>query len=312
VSVSKVKKKKLGSASSDICPKAGYMRVYNKFGMSYCMETRCKTRRCLGCRDKVQSLIRQRIEAGCLMVGPSYLITLTYKATTNGYGRGAASVRGDWKRWLRTMKEHSPNLSWFKVMELTKKKTPHMHVIAGGLSENPVTACETRASYSERWLQAPCSCREHEYSRYWRDVTGDSYVVDVRAVVGAGGAAKYLSKYLTKAVMQRDELEEMGFKRMFQTSRNWPGFERLRLAGTARGDWVKTEFGYKGVVGSAGFQSQAENDIDNPLGSRVGSPLAKFFADRGMKKRKLSIIEGIYNAQINWPANEPIYDTGRA
>lgn len=41
---------------------------------------------------------------------------------------------------------------------------------------------------------------QRKISTIWKAVTGDSYIVDVRAVRGKRGAARYLAKYLTKAL----------------------------------------------------------------------------------------------------------------
>jgi hypothetical protein len=64
----------------------------------------------------------------------------------------------------------------------------------------------------------------------WLDVTADSFVVDVRALNGASGAAGYVTKYATKAVgasiwTNAGRLDEamgaLAGRRCFQTFGDW-------------------------------------------------------------------------------------------
>lgn len=41
---------------------------------------------------------------------------------------------------------------------------------------------------------------QRNISKIWKAVTGDSYIVDIRAVKGSRGASAYISKYLTKGL----------------------------------------------------------------------------------------------------------------
>lgn len=121
--------------------------------------------------------------------------------------------------------------------------------------------------------------------RYWHEASGDSYVVDVRDVMGAYGAAAYLGKYLTKAALSYSMLQQLGFTRRWSRSNNWPVGDRLQLLATKEGRWSKVTFGISG-------RDLAERDRErgNPLLERVGDDLSVTMGRRVEKKRLLSLI----------------------
>lgn len=80
-----------------------------------------------------------------------------------------------------------------------------------------------------------CDCYEHELSRLWKKVNADhakkchcmdpkkpSYITDFGKVRTKGGVSGYLAKYFGKSFTQREWLNEIGFKRLWSTSKNWP------------------------------------------------------------------------------------------
>lgn len=99
----------------------------------------------------------------------------------------------------------------------------------------------------------------------WKEITGTSYVVDVRPVMGKFGAAAYLSKYLSKQLEEgsiRHELDKRGFIRRFSRSRNWKSGNKLQRRGTVEGTWFVTSF-WKGnkfskLQGQTGLLPEAE------------------------------------------------------
>lgn len=127
-------------------------------------------------------------------------------------------------------------------------------------------------------------CVEHELAKFWLVASGDSFVVDARTVVGANGAASYLGKYLAKGFEYWQELAELGFKRRWARSRNWPGEEKMQLDYTKRGLWVSSEFVYGDEVGAHVFERQALKDVGSPIGLRVGSEMAKRGEERMRRK----------------------------
>lgn len=82
---------------------------------------------------------------------------------------------------------------------------------------------------------------ERYVSKAWKEVTGDSYIVDVREAYTPSRLCNYLAKYLVKGFQVRESLEGLGFFRRYSSSRNWPKPELLRLRGTEMDRWVKME-----------------------------------------------------------------------
>lgn len=204
-----------------------------------------------------------------------YFITVTYKAGTPDSQRDAQSVRRDWRDlclWLRPL---YPNLKWIKVVELTRRNQPHLHVVLSfGPGTNPEAACEKKARYDDAWRRKLCECVEHAWSRAWWRITGDSFVIDCRPVVSGTSDAAYLGKYLAKSYLHKDGLAALGFQRTWSRSRSW-GVDRLRFRETEEKEWRKTEFTY-GMV-SADPQRTARywikrTEESNPF-ERLGTDL---------------------------------------
>ena len=201
--------------------------------------TRCKTWTCKSCRSSVAALVRLRLEHHVSMVTPCFFITLTValndgsqlstKAARNlpmskskkwrrvpGAKENAVGVSVLWARFLFKLSRRlrPRTLAWFRVVELTKKGQPHLHLLMTGL--------ETLRPFIRDTIRAD-----------WLWATGDSYVVDVQEVYDANGAVQYLSKYIEKSFGLRSRMEEIGFRRRFSRSRSWNGGDQLQLRGTA-------------------------------------------------------------------------------
>jgi len=299
---------KIGIATSLECPKAGYIRLEDKYGRSITCETTCKTWGCLGCRERVKSLIKMRISSGCSTLKQCYLITLTFRMG-RGLQRDAASVQEAWTRLLRSLKYNPKNnrIAWLKIVEATKKGQPHLHLIVGNIgSRKPCcmkSANECMHPWTKEWMLRDCevNCIEHEWAKLWFDCTGDSYVVDARHVLGANGAAAYLGKYLVKGMVHRNILEELGFARRWSKSRNWPAKEVMQLKGTADDIWIRQDFGWKGVAGSQIMARDAANRGFNVLGIRVGTAMAEEMSKKTTRRRALGQIKGLFNASNRAP-----------
>jgi len=168
--------------------------------------------------------------------GLCLLITLTYKMV--GEAVDAQSAKKDYRELWRRLRKRPDwqNVSWLKVVELTKRGQPHFHLIAGALPRTRTVCCigkGLRRKFAERWferLESGCDCIAHELSALWLDITGDSWMVHAVEAWSGNGAGRYLGKYLSKQAQYRDVLESLGFKRRFTTSRNWPGY-RIMLKG---------------------------------------------------------------------------------
>ena len=116
------------------------------------------------------------------------------------------------------------------------------------------------------------------------------WVVFAVPVYGSAGASNYLAKYLIKGEMHRKDLEDLGFKRRWSSSRGWPAPKRLRLYGTEIGAWVSSAFEYghkKPDMEAMGYRK------DSMLVSRVGDKISMDVARRSQLKKKLEKLKGM-------------------
>lgn len=226
----------------DKCPRWGFIEMTTSYGQQYVMETSCKTWRCPVCRYKRISYVKLMMERGCSILGESYLITLTLKAG-DPWTHDAEFVARAWTSLLRRLKRRSPQLTWFKVVEATRKGTPHLHLIVGGIGKRIPNCAGKFPPFSVDWINEECreDCLIHEWGRIWWDNTG-AFVVHAVEVYSAAGAAKYLGKYLVKGMgADRARLEALGYTRRFTMARDWPRGQKMQLLGTKKGAWEATE-----------------------------------------------------------------------
>lgn len=221
------------------CPRAGIAWLVSRDDRVYALPTTCKTKGCVVCRHKVKAKFSMLVEYGCLTLGVSYFTTLTLRAGP-GLQKDALYVRACWRQMLEWLRSQYQTVEWVKVVELTKKNQPHLHLVIHLGKSSLVAACESRAKYNARWLAKQCDCLEHRFSSAWRRITGDSYVVDVKEILSAKDVAAYLGKYMAKGILYKEELERLGFKRAWARSGGWP-FDQLRLVDTAKG-WKHRAF----------------------------------------------------------------------
>lgn len=132
---------------------------------------------------------------------------------------------------------------------MTKKRTPHHHLVAGTIGNDERLRCWSGKlpirKYERRF--ETCDCTAHDIARHWYAVTGDSYIVHTTPVVGAYGAAGYMAKYLVKTFGQEREAKALGMSRRWSSSRGWPGAGRIRLAPTLDEGWKERIFTYSKV-----------------------------------------------------------------
>ena len=247
-----------GSQSGGTCPKGGFIRLTSVTGRVGVFPTVCKSWRCNVCRRKKKALVIERIQYGCSKLGSSYSITLTFRVEGEGR-RDAVSAERALRGFWRSMRIRYPHLAYFKVLELTKKRQPHYHVIVGGLGMDRRDHCRRKKEMDERNLRGLCKvgddlCVEHEVSAAWRVATGDSYVVQVDSVYAVRGLGFYLGKYLTKTFFEEDEDSvALGFGRRWASSNNWPRFPKLQLRATSlskpgRSGWRRVQvLGRRGI-----------------------------------------------------------------
>jgi len=220
------------------CPKRGVVQLFHKkYGLVYARTT-CKTKSCRVCGPKQAALNGAIAEYGLRSLDPNpfSFITLTYYLGGPQTRRNAASVKADWGLMRLWLKEKYPETWWMKVVELTQRKQPHLHLILSS-GKTSLTSCGAPKGYGYglEWSELDCDCDEHDWSRAWHRITRDSYIVDVKPVDNAAGASWYLTKYITKA-MNDPSMRRLGFKRVWSKSQNWP-YEKSRLLATVLKLW---------------------------------------------------------------------------
>ncbi len=284
-----------GGALSGYCPRAGSMLLETIVpGTGYArrvlINTNCKTWGCLGCRDRLKKLFKLRVETGVSRLKRCAFVTLTYKLESERL-EVAGCVARDWAAYLRLLRKESPwiaKMSYLRVMELTKKGTPHHHLVIGTIPEGKKIKCWRGKDfdieeYQER--RATCMCLSHEISRVWFRVTGDSYICHSIPVISARGAAGYMSKYLGKD-FEGDRAVALGMQRRWSSSRGWPGSGRQRLEHSEKGEWDRTSWapGHVGDDiggGPADLMVRTGDDLDRKISLRETTKRLVRMLERG-------------------------------
>lgn len=230
-------------------------------------------------------MVQLIIQYGASVLAQSWFITLTYDANQASDRAAAVSVNKDFRRLLLSLKKENPNLTWFRMMELTKEGIPHFHLIVGNLRNNDELKIRCSTPRDADWVNKPCpkNCIQHEWGKAWTKITG-SYIVGVRRTTSPHKAASYMAKYLTKGLLHREALEALGFKRKWSCSRNWPRPAPSRLLGSVDGAWTKVERINWGVA-QALVSAVLARSIDHPLVSLVGDPIVMEWQEASIKKR---------------------------
>lgn len=149
-------------------------------GMVRCCWGYCRDRLCPTCQRLRGRDLARKCEAAISRMDAPRLLTLTLAHRPDGLGselrrlgeafRKLRRLDG-WKRRVRGG-AWSIEVTW---SERTESWHAHLHVIVDG------------EFFPQRVL-----------SEMWRDVTGDSYIVDVRAISSRARAAKYVATYVAK------------------------------------------------------------------------------------------------------------------
>jgi len=172
---------------------------------------RCRNRWCEACGRDRRRIIVANLKAG-LEGRELRLLTMTLAARPDPLQDQLDRLR----KSFRTFRHHPrirPYITggiYFLELtynERTSRWHPHLHVIFEGGYLPHAIAKET-----------------------WLEVTGDSWIVDLRPMNGANGAAGYVAKYATKSInstvwAQPDRLDEamqaLAGRRTFQTFGSW-------------------------------------------------------------------------------------------
>ncbi len=218
-----------GRGSSALCPRVGGMILESWRGQVTGVTTNCNTWSCVACRERNLRRFKAIVKSGCSTLGRCSLMTITYKAGSRRL-RDADCVSKDWQALTRVLKRESPwirSMQYLKVKEMTKKGTPHLHIIFGTVPQDKMINCWRRGDFRVgpyRRRIPTCPCFSHAMARAWSAVTdGESYICFAVPVTGAAGAASYLAKYMAKTMFR----DVQG--RRYSKSLGWPSEKRRRL-----------------------------------------------------------------------------------
>lgn len=137
----------------------------------------------------------------------------------------------------------------------------------------------------------------------WYEASGDSWVVDARDVLGAFGAASYLTKYLVKDVEWFEGLRKLGFGRRYSRSRSW-AFKNSVLLGTSLGLWKRVSYVRKAFE----REREVKESETSWLVERVGTDISKLIRRRTERRRVLGILGRYWNG--NFQASDVLADSG--
>ena len=156
------------------------------------MPTLCHRWSCPYCRAHRYAQAQARAVAG----RPQRMITLTLRADDHADPLDMARrLRTAWTRLVARIRRLGLPFEYFAALELTKKRTPHLHILQRG------------AFIDQKWLSAA-----------WSNLTG-SYVVHIRKIDHVPNAVQETVKYLAKTADQIEALEAN--LPVFTHSRGW-------------------------------------------------------------------------------------------
>ena len=239
----------------------------------------------------------EMVQFGCLTLGRSYAITLTFRRGSVGL-RDAPYVERVWRAFCRRFRKKFKFESHLKVLELTKMGQPHFHLIVGGIGTiRP--HCRRTKLQTVKHLVGNCrldeECLEHVISRMWLDSTRDSPIVYATMVHAPKGLGRYLGKYLTKTFTGELDAAELGFGRRWSVSRNWPRVPQMQLQGSVDSSWTEVRF----ASGTRMAKWKAEQYLVEMEETgdfvRVGTELAEKMNDHKIKKQRQMLAERVLN-----------------
>ncbi len=231
-----------GAALSSACPRAGSILLESRAQKRVIVNTTCNSWRCTSCRDRNRTRFKAVVSSGISNMTGSAFITITYKADVERLNTVGCVAR-DWRALWRLLKKEDgwlASLPKMRVMELTKRRMPHFHLVIGNLPSNRQVRCFGRSFDVTKYLERfdHCPCVAHVVARAWKRVQGgESWLVHAVPVGSPRGAAAYLAKYLEKE-FDGERAQALGMTRRWSTSRNWPSEARARLStGVQDGGW---------------------------------------------------------------------------
>ncbi len=256
-----------GSGSRSACPRRGMMLMESWDRRRGLVATNCNSWRCISCRERNLNRFKAVVSHGVSILTECLFITITYKAGAKRLSR-AQSVAKDWRAfWRLSHKRYPETKLWgvIRVMEVTKKGTPHMHLLVGKVIGRK--RCYGSSFRIKPFLAVfeECECWSHRLSRIWKQVQkGESFIVHTLPVSSAKGAGAYLGKYMMKAY-DPELARELGMSRRFSANSRWPREKRRRLVPGGTDGWRRTTWDPRQVdtsqwLGLTEFQCDASKE----------------------------------------------------
>lgn len=294
-----VGKKRRAWDSDTLCPKAGRILMYNSAYEPMAIPTTCKSWGCPVCGPRKVFTWSKKLTSVLQGLNNLSLITFTLKKEGNVL-QDADYVRKAQASFLRHLKRrYKMKMAWIMVPELTKAMVPHLHAVFS--MERPIEwmRCQslTWNLYNEGWLTKSCECLHHVACRLWFEITGDSFIVDVRPIQRTPhGVSLYLAKYLMKGGFgeQRQILNAIGFNRRWSRSRDFP-MPDIKLRGSSDDEMRSFEFMGRHVLNDYMSdlvqKSQGRKELEI-----VSSPAFMALTAKAKTKRKLGKITKLMGA----------------
>lgn len=191
----------------------------------------CHNRHCEPCMRAKSALITNNLREQMAKRAKKRhrFITLTLKHSDKPLKEQIKRLYASYKtlrskpEWKSSQKGGAATLE-VKWIPETKKWHPHLHIISEG---------EFISTY---WL-----------SQIWRDITGDSHIVDVRLISADKDVAYYVGKYVTKGtndavwidpIVAAEWVKSVKGVRMCATFGSWRGFKLLKREKEEKGVWA--------------------------------------------------------------------------
>jgi hypothetical protein len=280
------------------CPRRGYSILTKYDGKRVIIQTRCKTKRCVPCGPAVKAHVALKAEIGCLMYPDSYFMTVTLKMGMER-PKDAVFVQKAWRGLVSRLKYETDwwkQVKWMKVVEITKRGQPHLHLVVTNVPGGKRDRCVGNRN-DKGWVDNGCfnageSCIHHDVARAWARVTeklgNESWVVDVSKIRSSVKAGMYVSKYITKGG-EDGRLADLGFKRLWSASKGFSPDLRIRLRGTVEGKWQRVEY-WQPQQEPVSWLEYSDGDRDLEL---TGHPLVMEKYEARQRARKITWVKEI-------------------
>ncbi len=183
---------------------------------------RCHDRFCVPCATEKRRIIAANLKEN-LPDTPLRLITLPLRGSSQSLVGVLVRLYACFRKLRGRLSSRGLLAGGIAFLEVTRNQRtcawhPHLHVI-----------CQGRY-VAQAWLRD-----------LWLEITGDSFIVDIRLIRGPSEAAAYVLKYASKAISTKvwrnpaafaEAIRALSGKRTFNTFGTWSGFNLSRVPET--------------------------------------------------------------------------------